>query len=82
MGLYYLSVCQLIADNIADKNPKTDSGWTPLDLAAKNGHLSVCQLIVENVKDKNPKDWRGRTPLDLAISRKHASIQKLFEDAL
>ena len=73
--------CQIIVENIDDKNPKDTSGWTPLHWAARIGHLPVCQLIVENVKDKNPKNWKGMTPLDLAISRKHASVQKLFEDA-
>ena len=46
-------------ENIDDKNPKDRFGWTPLHMAARNGHLSVCQLIVENVDDKIPTDNSG-----------------------
>ena len=52
----HLSVCQLIVDNVDDKNPKNDNGKTPLHLASENGHSLVVQLILENVNNKNPKD--------------------------
>ena len=48
--------CQLIIDDVNEKNPEANNGWTPLHKAAQNGHLSIRQLIVESIDDKNPKD--------------------------
>ena len=31
--------CKLIMDNVEDKNPRNNVGWTPLQFAAKKGHL-------------------------------------------
>ena len=61
-----MAVCQLIMENIEDKNPKDNNGWTPLHYAASNGHLAICQLIMENIEDKNPKENNGWTPLHSA----------------
>ena len=32
------------------KNPSDFDGWTPLHLAAKNGHAEICQIIVDSVE--------------------------------
>ena len=32
------------------KNPSDLGGWTPLHLAAKNGHAEICQIIVDSVE--------------------------------
>ena len=32
------------------KDPPDVDGWTPLHLAAKNGHAEICQIIVDSVK--------------------------------
>ena len=35
---------QLIMDKVDVKNPKSNSGWTPLHSAARAGHLNICRL--------------------------------------
>ena len=59
-----MDVFMTIFERAEDKNPKDNFGFTPLHLAAENGHLELCQLIIENVQDKNPKNsWDKITPL-------------------
>ena len=75
-----MQVCGLIIRYIKLKNPGNAMGFTPLHLAAKNGHMKIVQLILMNVDDKNPKaetllDW---TPLHLAAKNGHYNVCKLL----
>ena len=76
----HLLLCQLIIDNVNDKNPKDFSRITPLHHAATNGHLEICQLIIDNVGNKNPKDHLGNTPLHNAAKKGHFEICQLIID--
>ena len=38
-------------------NPKNDTNWTPLRIAAENGHKEVCKFIADKFEDKNEIDW-------------------------
>ena len=49
----HLKVCQLLLENIEEKNPVDKKGWTPLYLAAQNGHKEICQLIMEHIGMEN-----------------------------
>ena len=85
-----MSICELIMDNIDDKNPATGkfyplpdnstytSGCTPYHLAATNGHLSICDLIIRNTDVKNPRDFFERTPLHMAAENGHFKVFKLI----
>ena len=53
---------------------KDDQGWTPLHLAAHNGHLAVCDFILQNAMDINPKDSEGWTPLHSAAQKGHMEV--------
>ena len=60
-------------------------GWTPLHIAAANGHLDVCKLITEAVgkaeQNLDPKLLSAQsTPLDLAIQYKHVHVQKYLQN--
>ena len=61
-------------EKLEDKNPKNNTGKTPLHFAAQEGHLAVCQFIIEKVEEKNPKDNSGETPLRLATRNNHADV--------
>ena len=75
----HLAVCQLIINNVNDKNPN-EAGITPLHYAAENGHFDICQLIIDNVDDKNPNDITGSTPLDLAKFKQKEHVYCLFRE--
>ena len=58
-------------------NAKSRSGWTPLHLAAANGHKEIVELLISKGADLNAKAVTGDTPLDEAdgetadLLRKH-----------
>ena len=56
--------------------------YTPLHLAARNGHFSICELTVENVLETNPPNGRMNTPLHIAASCGNYSIFKLIIESI
>ena len=63
-------------DNVTDKNPADDQGWTPYHTAAKNGKIRIVQDILANVTNKNPADKKAHTPLHCAAKAGHIQIVK------
>ena len=76
-----LEMCNLIINNIDEKNPKCSTdGNTFLHMAATEGNLAMYQLILDNVDDKNPKNNRGDTPFHLAAKNGNIEICKMLLD--
>ena len=74
----------MILTSVIDKNPYNSDGWTPLHMAAANGHYEIARAIIELVLDKNPKA-RGpsqKTPYHLAAWNGHMDICRLFINIL
>ena len=46
-------LCTFILNEIAEKNPKDETGRTPLHIAAEFGNLDVCKMIMDEIKDKS-----------------------------
>ena len=65
---------------VEDKNPKDESGVTPLHEAAMHGNEDIVQIIIAVVDEKNPKDNNGSTPLDEADKNGHEEIFKILLD--
>ena len=73
-----MDICKLLLEYSLDKNPRDNSGSTPLHDAAFKGHLKVCQLLLENIEEKNPVDKKGWTSLYLAAQNGHKHICQLI----
>lgn len=60
----HFAVCDFIACNVLDANPRDVEGWTPLHSAAQKGHMKIYNFLLERTEDKNPIDDHGITPFD------------------
>ena len=76
---YYSGSATLLENLItqgADVNTRDKGAWTPLHLAAKNGHVEALQVLLENGANMHVKDIKhGWTPLHIAI------VSKQYESA-
>ena len=50
---------------LKDKNPSDNRGFTPLHVAAGNGHIDVVKYLVQFLDNKHPKTHDNQTPLNL-----------------
>ena len=87
----FLEICEMLMENMNEKNPKNNASRTPLHLAAEKGHFEVCRLIVENVQcdhdlkknngypcEINHIDHYRFTPLHIAAMKGHLQICNLI----
>ena len=59
-------------------NAPTPEGYTPVQVAAYNGHVEVVKFLVSIVDDPNKPDILGLTPVQSAINGGHWEVVKLF----
>ena len=64
---------------LGNKSPATNDGWTPLHIAAQNGHSMAYELIMKSLENKNPGNiFNGYTPLHLAAQNGHKEMCELI----
>jgi len=73
------NIAQWIIDAGANVNTKSMSGWTPLMIAAMNGHKDIVKLFLDNDADINIKDYEQCTALRYALRYGHKDIVKLLK---
>ncbi|KAK4533128.1 hypothetical protein CCYA_CCYA15G3985 [Cyanidiococcus yangmingshanensis] len=61
-----------------DVNCRTAIGWTPLFIAAWNGHEEVCQLLLAAGADPRARDNNEWTPIMAAVTRNHIAVVRLL----
>jgi ankyrin repeat protein len=66
----------------ADVNQATDNGWTPLSIAAQQGHETVVWAMIEAGADVNKATDDGWTPLSIAAWKGHTAIVQILNDAV
>jgi hypothetical protein len=71
-------VAKFLVEQQADVNVAKPDGWTPLHLAAWNGHVEVVKFLVEQRADVTTKDSDGWTPLHSATQNGHLEVVKFL----
>eukprot|EP00105_Crassostrea_gigas_P032335 XP_011455301.2 PREDICTED: uncharacterized protein LOC105347792 [Crassostrea gigas] len=69
---------QILLDNGADINSRTEDGRSPLYIACQNGHDSTVKLLLRNGADINSCNHDGTSPLYVAYQQGHDSTVKIL----
>ena len=62
----------------AEVNAKDEDGWTPLHLAAEEGHKEIAELLIDKGADVNVGEEEAYTPLDHATLWGHKETSDLL----
>ena len=65
---------------MADPNPMSKDGKTPMHLAALKGHADICSLIADHTSYPNQGDKFCNTPLHEAALRGHTEVYQEIMD--
>ena len=72
-------VCNLMLDNMEDKNPNCELYGTALNRVARDDNLPMFKLIYEKIENKNPKNPNNEsTPLHIAAENGCSKITRFI----
>ncbi|KFZ03367.1 hypothetical protein V502_11004 [Pseudogymnoascus sp. VKM F-4520 (FW-2644)] len=70
---------RLFKVNAININATDKDGWTPLSLAARDGHEALLESLLDSdIVDADSKNGVGRTPLSWAAANGHEAVVKLL----
>ena len=69
--LIHTEIVKFMASTIENPNAPMPDGWTPIHLAAAEGHLDIVKLLASKVEHPNIPLPDGRTPLFLSVRHGH-----------
>ncbi|MCP5103202.1 MAG: ankyrin repeat domain-containing protein [bacterium] len=73
--------CTAIAGALLDGvdiDRKDKDSWTPLHVAALNGHQRIAAFLLQMGAKSDTKNSLGRTPFHVAVSHDHAEVTEIF----
>ncbi|OBT79642.1 hypothetical protein VF21_01285 [Pseudogymnoascus sp. 05NY08] len=78
----YVLLRRLFKGNAINMNATDKDGWTPLSLAARDGHEAFLKLLLDSdIVDADLKNGEGRTPLSWAAENGQEAVLKLLLDS-
>ncbi|KFX88299.1 hypothetical protein V490_07728 [Pseudogymnoascus sp. VKM F-3557] len=78
----YDLMCRLFKGNAININTTDKYGWTPLSLAARDGHEALLKSLLDSdVVGVDAKNSEERTPLSLAAENGHEAVVRLLLDS-
>ncbi|PKK54315.1 hypothetical protein CI102_1047 [Trichoderma harzianum] len=77
-GINWSAMAMLLVSRGADVMAKAVGGWSPITLAATNGHLDIVNLLLAYGADIHMKTLSGWTPLMAASDGGHASLANIL----
>ncbi|KFY57612.1 hypothetical protein V497_05456 [Pseudogymnoascus sp. VKM F-4516 (FW-969)] len=81
-SVMYDLMCRLFKGNAISINTTDEDGWTPLSLAARDGHEVILKSLLDsNVVGVDAKNPEGRTPLSWAAENGQVAVLKLLLDS-
>ena len=75
-----LTIIQALIENGYDINEKGAFGWTPIMIAAANGHTEIVKYLLEHGADPDIANLHKRTPLTFAARYGNIQIADLLLD--
>ena len=75
------AIVHALLDAGADKDLAANNSFTPLHIAAKEGHDAVVRALLDAGADKNIAANHGVTPLCIAAAKGHDAIVRALLDA-
>ena len=77
--MVHANIVSLLLQKDAKTDQRIKDGWTPLLIAAQQGHLEVVRCLIEEGKvNVNQALTTGETPLHVAVQNSHEAVVKLL----
>ncbi len=73
-----LALVERLLELRADVNVQDDEGWTPLHVAARDGHVDVCRMLIEAGAPVDAQVDDGWTPLHFAAYNDEMEVCELL----
>ncbi len=67
-------IVQMLLDNHANVNARSDGGWTPLHNACEKGCNAIVEILIAKGAEINAKLLNGMTPLHVAAQEGHVEV--------
>jgi len=74
----FRAVAELLIENKAEVNARSEAGETPLHLAAAKGNQAIVELLLAKGADPDPASTDGTTPLLLAAGMQAPVVELLL----
>ena len=73
-----IDVIRVLMENGASIDAQSEQGFTPIYMAAQEGHEDIVNYLLENGADQNLTMDEGFCPIDIAMQQGHDNIVSIL----